>query len=118
MDTFYRPRRYLINAGIVAVLLGATSACTLAQNPQEPASRAQVAAASDAALAARVKAALRAAPDINDTHIDVTVEDGNVVLRGLVEDNRALLDALHVATKAAQGRKVIDALSIIKLSPG
>jgi hypothetical protein len=34
----------------------------------------------------------------------------------LVEDNRALLDALQIAKKTADGHKVIDALSIMKTS--
>lgn len=111
-----KPRRPLIAAGIAAtlLLLSATGACTYVRNSREPASPAQ--AASDAELAARVKAALRAAPDVNDTHIDVVIENGNVVLTGLVEDNRALLDALHVAKEAAGGRKIIDDISIIKTS--
>lgn len=114
-----KPRRQLIDAGIVAtvLLLSATGACTFVQNSHQPASPAQAPVASDAELAARVKAALRAAPGVNDMHIDVTIENGNVVLTGLVEDNRALLDALHVAKEAAGGRKVIDALSIMKISP-
>ena len=118
MNLFCKARRQLIDAGIVAtlLLLGATGACTAVQHSGEPESPAQAPAASDAELAARVKAALRAAPDVNDTHIDVSVENGNVVLTGLVEDNRALLDALEIAKRAAGGRKVIDGLSIIKTS--
>jgi len=110
--------RQLIDAGIVAtlLLLSATGACSFVQKSQEPASPAQTPVVSDAELAARVKAALRAAPDVNDTHIDVSIENGNIVLSGLVEDNRALLDALEIAKRAAGGRKVIDAISIIKIS--
>jgi osmotically-inducible protein OsmY len=68
-------------------------------------------------LAGKVKAALRAAPAVNDIHIDVHCENNNVVLTGLVEDERALLDAIRVATRAAQGHRVIDAISIMKNSP-
>jgi osmotically-inducible protein OsmY len=112
----YRPRRPLIHAGIVAVLLLLGAACTSVQNTREPASVAHVRVAADAELVARVKAALRADPYVNDTHIEVTMENGNVVLTGLVEDNRAMLDAVQIANKAADGRKVIDALSIMKTS--
>jgi osmotically-inducible protein OsmY len=98
------------------LLLGGISACTVTQPSQRPVSPAQAPAASDAELAARVKAALRAASYVNDTHIEVVIDNGNVVLTGLVEDNRALLDALQVARKAADGRNVIDALSIMKVS--
>lgn len=112
-----KPRQKLIDAAIVVTLLlfSATGACSFVRNPQEPAYPTQ-APASEAELAARVKAALRAAPDVNDTHIDVVIENGNVVLTGLVEDNRALLDALEIAKRAAGGAKVIDELSIFKIS--
>lgn len=111
-------RQPLIDACVVAtlLLLSATGACTFVQNSQEPAFPAQARVASDADLAARVKAALHADTYVNDTHIDVLIENGNVVLTGLVEDNRALLDALQIAKEAADGRKVIDALSIMKTS--
>lgn len=107
-----------LGPGIVATLLlfSATGACTFVRNSEEPPPPAQAPFASDAELAARVKAALHADPNVNDTHIDVISENGNIVLTGLVEDNRALLDAIAIARKAAEGRKVIDALSIMKTS--
>ena len=109
-------RSWLRTISVAALLpLIAIPACTYAQNHETPASFPD--AASDGELAARVKAALRAAPDVNDTHIEVSIQNGKVVLSGLVEDNRALLDALRVAKKAAQGREVMDALTIMKTSP-
>jgi osmotically-inducible protein OsmY len=112
-----KPRRKLIDVGMVAtlLLLSTTGACTFVQNSQEPASPARAPAASDAELAARVKAALHSSA-VNDAHIDVFIENGNVVLRGFVEDTRALLDALQAAKQAAGGRKIIDAMSIMKTS--
>ncbi len=102
-------------AALVAVVV--SSACAHSQaSGSRAANTEQSAAESDAALAARVKAALSAAAHVNDIHIEVSVDSGNVVLSGLVEDNRALLDALQVAKKAAGGRKVIDAMSIVKTS--
>jgi hypothetical protein len=112
----YKPRLPLIDAGIVAMLLLLGGACTSVQNTREPESVAHVRVAADAELVARVKAALHADPYVNDTHIEVIMENGNVVLTGLVEDNGALLDAVQIANKAADGRKVIDALSIMKTS--
>ena len=108
-----RHRQVRVEVGDQAV--GATGACTFVQHSQEPISPAQAPVASDAELAARVKAALHVSP-VNDTHIDVLTENGNVVLSGFVEDSHALLDALDVARKAAGGRKVIDAMSIMKTS--
>ncbi len=101
-----------LQAGIAAVLiaLSAAAACTYAQSsPQSAAAR-----EADAELLARVRSALHADPNFYDGHVDVTIEKGNVVLTGLVQNNRELLYALQIATKAAGGRKVIDALTIIK----
>ena len=95
-----------------------TSACAHSQPPGDfrGAAAARAPVESDAALAARVKAALSVDPYVNDIHIEVSVDKGNVVLTGLVEDNRALLDAVQVAKRAARGRNVIDAISIMKTS--
>ncbi len=101
-------------AALVAVI--ATSACAHARLPGDFRAAGAAPVEADAALAARVKAALSADPYVNDIHVEVSVDQGNVVLTGLVEDNRALLDALHVAKKAARGRKVIDEMSIVKTS--
>ncbi|MGD0493034.1 MAG: BON domain-containing protein [Steroidobacteraceae bacterium] len=104
--------------GMLATLfvLGATCACTYPQNSQRSQAPPLAYVASDAELAARVKAALHTDPNVNDTHIEVFIENGSVVLRGLVEDNRALIDALQIARKAAKGRNVIDDMSIMKNS--
>lgn len=117
MDLFFMPHQKRIGAVILTtlLLLGATGACSGVPKSREPASPAQAPVASDAELASRVKAAVHASP-VNDMHIDVSVENGDVVLSGFVEDSRALLDALQAAQKAAGGRKVIDALSIMRNS--
>ena len=109
---------FQVGTGLVMtlLLLGGTCACTVMQPSQRPVSPAQTPVASDSEVAARVKAALRAASYVNDTHIEVVIQNGNVVLTGLVEDNRALLDALQVAKQAADGRKVINTMSIMKTS--
>lgn len=72
---------------------------------------------SDPALAARVTAALRADPYFYSEHTEVSIENGAVVLTGLVQDERAIADAIDVAKKAAPGREIIDRFSIIKTSP-
>ncbi|HTV95898.1 MAG TPA: BON domain-containing protein [Steroidobacteraceae bacterium] len=100
-------------AATLLLVLGAAGACTGARELATPT---QASAASQAGLAARVKAALHADPNFNDAHIDVFIENGDVVLSGFVEDNRALLDALEMAQRVAGSRKVIDNLSIMKIS--
>jgi hypothetical protein len=109
-------RSCFIHAGVVLLALSVTWACVYAQSPRTSADPVQATTACDAELAAQVKAALRAAPAVNDTHIDVNCENGKLVLTGLVEDERALLDAIRVATKAAKGHPIVDAVSIIKTS--
>jgi osmotically-inducible protein OsmY len=71
----------------------------------------------DSELSKRVQAALRSAPYVYDKHVSVSVENGNVVLRGFVLDQSDLLDTLRIADRAAGNRQVIDKLSI-KLNGG
>ncbi len=110
--------RKMAGLGIAAWVCGlsAPGAGSYAQNAPAPAVIRQAPAGADAQLAARVKAALHADPNFYDIHVEVTVEDGAVVLHGLVQNNRELLEALHTATEAAQGRKVINHLEIDKTS--
>jgi osmotically-inducible protein OsmY len=63
-------------------------------------------------LLERVRAALHAAPYLDDGHISVTVESGAVVLSGLVFSAWDLRDALRIARQAAGNRLVVDNLSI------
>jgi osmotically-inducible protein OsmY len=63
-------------------------------------------------LLERVRAALHAAPYLDDRHISVTVESGAVVLSGLVFSAWDLRDALRIARQAAGNRPVVDNLSI------
>ncbi len=74
-------------------------------------------AGSDDQLALRVKAALRADPDISDKHIDVTIERGKVVLRGFVFDNTDRRHAVDIARDAAEGRKVVDNIELVQGGP-
>jgi osmotically-inducible protein OsmY len=67
---------------------------------------------SNETLARQVRAALRADRYLDDEHIDVSVENGVVTLRGLVFDDGDLRSAMRIARKAAGGRLVIDNLSI------
>jgi osmotically-inducible protein OsmY len=100
---------------VAATLLVVGAACGCS-DVRGSAASSQAPIPSNAELAVRVKAALQAAY-VNDIHVEVFVENGDVVLRGLVEDEHALLDVLDVARKAAEGHKVIDEITIMKTSP-
>jgi osmotically-inducible protein OsmY len=63
-------------------------------------------------LARQIRAALRADRYLDDGHINVSVENGVVTLRGLVFDEWDLRSAMRIARKAAGDRLVIDSLSI------
>ena len=63
-------------------------------------------------LRERVEAALHAEPYLYDRHVDVTVEGGAVVLRGVVFSDWDLQDALRVARRVAGNRPVVDNLSL------
>jgi osmotically-inducible protein OsmY len=63
-------------------------------------------------LQRRVQTALHDDPYLYDKHVTVSVERGNVVLRGFVLSSFDLLDALRIARKAAGDNRVVDDLSI------
>ena len=69
-------------------------------------------ALTDGELVERVQAALHAAPYLYDKHVTVSVEQGDVVLRGFVFSAGDLQDAIRIASKAAGNRRVVDNLSI------
>jgi len=69
-------------------------------------------AIADEQLRTRVELALREDPYFYDAHVTVSVEHGDVVLRGFVFSDWDLRDAIRIATKASGGRRVIDSLSI------
>jgi osmotically-inducible protein OsmY len=70
------------------------------------------ASAADVELAATVQQALHDDPYLYDRHIEVSIERGNVVLRGFVANGVDLLSAKRIALKAAGGRHIVDDLSI------
>jgi osmotically-inducible protein OsmY len=66
----------------------------------------------DEELRNRVQAALHSAPYFYDQHVKVSVENGVVVLRGFVFSDWDLRDAMRIASRAADERRVVDDLSI------
>jgi osmotically-inducible protein OsmY len=67
---------------------------------------------SDEEVRNRVQSALHADPYFYDAHVNVSVENGAVVLRGFVFSDWDLRNAIRIARKAAGDRKVIDNLTI------
>jgi osmotically-inducible protein OsmY len=72
-----------------------------------------VAAPANEQMKERVQAALRSDPYFEDAHVDVSIENQDVVLRGLVFSDWDLRDALRIARKAAGNSRVIDDLYIV-----
>ena len=66
----------------------------------------------DEKLKKRVMVALHSDPYFYDRHVTVSVENGAVVLRGIVASDWDLRDAIRIASKAAGDRRVIDNLAI------
>jgi osmotically-inducible protein OsmY len=70
--------------------------------------------ASDEQLQERVQAALHADRYFFDRHVVVSVNDGVVVLRGLVFSDWDLRDALRIARAAAGDNLVVNSLTLIQ----
>jgi osmotically-inducible protein OsmY len=68
--------------------------------------------AADEELRTRVQTALDSDPYFYAKHVTVTVEKGDVLLKGFVSSDWDLTDAIRIARKAAGGNRVIDDLSI------
>jgi osmotically-inducible protein OsmY len=102
----------IIRSGIAAAVLGLGAVCapTYAQSSDSMSQGAPQGA--DADLAARVKQALHADKSLDDRHVDVAIDHGDVVLNGFVQDSRELLVAAQVATKAAGNHKIVNRLLI------
>jgi hypothetical protein len=103
--------------------LGGFAAPASAKNPVSPTASQSYSAAvpatsgpavlTDGELEKRVKGALHADPYFYDQHVTVSVEHGEVVLRGFVFSDWDLRDAIRIAGKAAGDRRVVvDDLSI------
>jgi hypothetical protein len=101
--------------GGVATPVAAQNAAAPAQCPPGSVTASTTQAAdpvAEEAIRKRVQAALHSDRYFYDEHVTVSVEGGDVVLRGFVFSDWDLLDAIHIARKAACHRRVIDNLSI------
>jgi len=68
----------------------------------------------DAEVRDRVQLALHDDPYFFDGHVQVSVDDGVVHLRGLVFSDWDLRDAMRIAGKAAGDRRVINDLTLVQ----
>ena len=100
----------MVSALLVIASLGLAGCASNA--PLSVATVATQASAADVQLADKVQAALHADPFFYDRHVTVSVEQGKVVLRGLVSVGGAIISAKKIAGKAAGGRAVVNYLSI------
>jgi osmotically-inducible protein OsmY len=124
MNISTKKRIWVICAYLVPVVYGLSGFATPAgaQNATTPAaSQSDYIAASatqgansmtDAQLRKRVQAALHSDPYFYDEHVNVSVKNGVVVLHGFVSSEWDLHDAIRIATRAADKRRVVDDLSI------
>jgi osmotically-inducible protein OsmY len=110
MRTYRKSNRmFTVAVAMAALALGTISAAADAQDSSgADASR----RGADADVAAHVRDALQSNPTIDSRHIDVTVDHGDVHLKGFVQDSRTLLAAAQVASKAAGSRKIVNDLII------
>lgn len=114
----YSSSQFVHGSLIWAALLGGCVSST--PQPADTAAATRI-AYDDQQLADQVRTALHADPYLYDKHIEVSIEKGNVVLRGFVANDWDLRMAKKIAGQAAGGRRVIDNLSInpiIEPTPG
>lgn len=114
----------IVGAWLGVVMTSASGFATrfAAQNSAAPAENPSITAAAlvtpgadpvtDQELQKRVQDALHSDPFFYDMHVAVSVEKGDVVLRGFVLGEWELHDAIRIARTAAGNRRVINDLSI------
>ncbi len=68
----------------------------------------------DEAIRQKVVLSLQDAPYFYDGHVNVRMEKGSVVLQGFVFSDWDLRDAVRIATHAAEGKRVVNDLSIVE----
>ena len=103
--------------GAALALAGLAALPALAQERDASGAAADHRTANDSEVAAHVKAALRADRYFNARHVKVSMQNGEVILSGMVESDRSLQEAGQIATKAADGRNVINRLKIEQNPP-
>jgi osmotically-inducible protein OsmY len=114
MKVIEKARRSMIGAGLAAVVLGTAIVplSSYALDQSDPGANQRMARGADSDAAAKVKSALSSNPTFDGKHVNVAMDNGNVVLSGFVQSSQAVEDATRIATKAAGDHKVVNHLSI------
>jgi osmotically-inducible protein OsmY len=92
--------------------LGTLSMAAHAQNAPSAGDSSQTAQNSGDDVVMRVKEALHSQPALNDKHIDVSMKNGKVVMKGYVNSQGDLQKAIRAANKAAGSINVVNELKI------
>jgi osmotically-inducible protein OsmY len=108
---WYRTGALLIVVGCISALVPHSARATTGEHRMLLA-QTQTNAAADEEVRARVQAALHKDPYFYDQHVTVSVEKGDVILRGFVFSDWDLRNANRIAREAAGNRKVVNSLTI------
>lgn len=113
MDIANKKRSLVIFLGAVIYGAAAFTGPASAQNAAAAVAATQgTDSMTDEELSKRVKAALHADPYFYDRHVKVSVENGAVVLHGMVFSDWDIRNAIRIARQAADQRLVVDDLTI------
>lgn len=103
----------ILSAISVAAVIGMSSIAAHAQNaPSYGDNPPSAQKYSENNMVARVKQALHSEPALNDKHIDVSMKNGKVVMKGFVDSQGDLEKAVRAANKTAGGKNVVNELTI------
>jgi osmotically-inducible protein OsmY len=108
---WYRTGALLIAVGCIAVLVPHTARAAAGEH-RILLAQTETNAAADEEVRVRVQAALHKDPYFYDRHVTVSVEKGDVILRGFVFSDWDLRNANRIARAAAGNRKVVNSLTI------
>jgi len=103
-----------VGTAALAATLVITTVCVAAQaqSPLSSSDSAQTTQDRGGDMASRVKRALHADPALNDKHIDVSMQNGKVVMTGFVLTSTDMVKAIRAAGKAAGPKNVVNKLTV------
>jgi osmotically-inducible protein OsmY len=96
----------------VAVVMATACVAAQAQSPLSSSDSAQTTQDRGGDMASRVKRTLHADPALNDKHIDVSMQNGKVVMTGFVLTSTDMVKAIRAAGKAAGPKNVVNKLTV------
>ncbi|HME38104.1 MAG TPA: BON domain-containing protein [Steroidobacteraceae bacterium] len=106
MRLSFKTRALIMGACLAAAAAAPAPAMAVAAAPaSDP--------AADQEIANRVQAALHADRYFYDAHVTVSVEKGDIAMRGFVASDWDVQTAIRIAAKAAGERRVLNYLQIV-----